>query len=238
MTATDVGKASPKVAFVAKCLLVFVTVIVWTAALIAHKDALGPSDTAATSESSGSSGFGLGNSGSGWDPNQDPIVNGQVASLTHATSSASYPIYLPNVPAAQNSSVARVWQGSTGTSDGLLPAAPRSIVAVAYTSGIQIVIVPNQYTPGADPFSQAAAAASYQQLSVETNGEVTVDKVLGIPVRVIAANYLGQGNPGSVYFALGTTNDDAVVISVLGRTSTSSLEAVAASMISQWQSGT
>lgn len=226
---------SSRISRMKRNVLVGLSIVVWAAALFTLRSE--PSSSPSARSSSGVGGFGgLGlNTGADWDPNRDPLLDGRETTLARAVSDASYPVFLPDVPAARASSVTHVWLGSTGTADGLLPTTPRAVIAVAYSSGVQVTILPNQYTPDSDPFSQTTAAASDRKLSAELNGLVSFDSVSGVPVRVIPANQVGQGNPGFIQFSLGTTNADAFIVDVYGRYPITSLETVAASIISQWQ---
>ncbi len=131
------------------------------------------------------------------------------------------PIYLPEVPLASSGSVAAL--SDSGTT-----------AALAYTSGIEVTFTSHPYHgPDAPPFSQASAAANYRRLAAQAGDGMFVDSILGIPVRVIAQNI--RGGPGSVYFALGTTDENVVLVSVIGWYSTAELEGVAASIIVQWK---
>lgn len=184
-------------------------------------------------------GFGLGNSGSQWNPDVSQMPAGQETTLSQAEAQAGPPVYTPNVPLASDGSVSHVWVATVDPSDGMLPTYPRTAIGIAYSSGIQVMFVPNQYTPNAAPFSQAQAAASYQELAAEissqTPGGMTTGTIQGIPVQIIPQDVQGQGNPGSVHFALGTSNLDSQGVTVLGRFGTADLEAVASSIIAQWQ---
>jgi hypothetical protein len=165
------------------------------------------------------------NTGAEWQALQDPIF-GYPASSLSGLLSIHHPIYLPQVQLA--------WSDSVVALGGA-----RTTAALAYSSGIEVTFTSYDYSPPDAPsFSQGELARAYRQLAAEAGGGMFQDSVLGIPVRVILTNIDGERNPGSVSFALGTTNDKVEmveVIWVIGRYSTADLESVASSIIAQWE---
>ncbi len=172
----------------------------------------------------------------GWKPQTTPfqIGGGQEATEAQALAQATSEIDLPALPVAADSSLTHAWWISIPPTDGLLPTVPRTSVAFAYQSGVQIIYDPWQYGATAT-FSQTQNRAYFQVQSSQLPGIISVDTVAGIPVGVIPSNAGGAGGPGSIEFELGTQPSDAVQITVLGRLSTAELEAVAASIIGTWE---
>ena len=62
-----------------------------------------------------------------------------------------------------------------------------------------------------------------------------MDSIQGVPALVIAQDVGGQYNPGSIEMDLGTSNADAVTVTVFGRFSFGELDDVATSIVSQWR---
>ena len=117
----------------------------------------------------------------------------------------------------------------------MLPTRSQSTVGLSYTSGIVVTYVPWVYGPNAPVFSYIQQAASYRQASASSDPSISEATLLGVPVETTTQDYLGQGNPGSVEFQLGSSNSTAVTVVVYGRYDLTSLETVSSSIISQWQ---
>jgi hypothetical protein len=176
------------------------------------------------------------NIGSDWSPYTDPLSLGHETTINQARSRAGYPVYAPNVPLASDEILAYTWVGTEAPDAELLPNRELTTIALSYSSGLLVTYIPWQYGPAAPPFSQAQNAAYYEATTSQTpSGMMQTDLIEGIPVRVIFRNFRGQDNPGSVKFELGTSNEDAITVTVQGRHSTSDLESVASSIIAQWQ---
>ncbi len=117
---------------------------------------------------------------------------------------------------ASDSSLTHVW---TSVETAPPPMIPRHVtkVALAYSSGIQVTIVPWQYGRKAPPFSQAQVASHYKAIADESlAGAFTISTIEGIPVLVNRENVQSEDNPGVLEFQLGTANANAVTVQLVG----------------------
>ncbi len=73
--------------------------------------------------------------------------------------------------------------------------------------------------------------ASEQDAPDVQGAKQSTDTIDGVPVLLTDTS---DGGPGDVYFNIGTANDNAVEITVVGRYQPSDLEPVAQSIIDQW----
>lgn len=165
-----------------------------------------------------------------WSPNVAPFGVPQ-DSLAQAESEIAYKLYLPDTATASDSSLTHVWIGSEPPGgEDMLPTTPQATVALAYSAGLQVTVVPWVYGVKAPPISQEDAAKSYE-IAVSQDEGYSTGTIDGIPVLVYPHDKSG---PGSVEFNLGTANSDALTIAVIGNMDTADLETVAESIIAQW----
>ncbi|HTG46388.1 MAG TPA: hypothetical protein VK646_01875 [Actinomycetota bacterium] len=169
--------------------------------------------------------------GDNWDPNVDPYGAGEEVSLDQARSRVEYEFYPPETAQASDGSIRHVWLGSEPSGGKtMLPAQSQTTVALAYASGIQVNVVPWVYGRDAPGFSQERNAAAYEKAASQGIG-IDVAQIDAIPVRSEKGN---GSSPGWVEVNLGTTNADALDISVIGTVPLSDLYDVAGSIIEQW----
>jgi hypothetical protein len=151
--------------------------------------------------------------------------------MAEAQAAAQYTIPSPETALASDASITHVWLGveAPGGKE-MLPDHAQATVALAYGSGVQVTFVPWVYGIDVPPFSQRANAQSYE-IAASQDPSLSVVTVAGVPARILPTS--GDGGPGSIEFNLGTSNEDALTIVVMGRLDTPSLQDVAASIISQ-----
>lgn len=169
--------------------------------------------------------------GNQWSPDVAPFGAPQ-DSLAEAESGLGYELYTPDTATTSDESLVHAWVGMEAPGgEDMLPKDPQAMVALAYSSGIQVTYVPWVYGVDVPDFSQDANAESYKIVASQDDSYST-GTVAGIPVRITA--YDKQLGPGSVEFNLGTSNADAQTIAVIGNVSEQELEDVAASIIQKW----
>jgi len=174
-------------------------------------------------------GFGTGGF---WSPDVDPI-GGKEVSLSAAQSESGYPIYAPSSNLTSDSSLSHVWMGTEPPGgDSMLPTYAQTTVALSYSSGVQVTFIPWVYGVDAPTFSQTSNEQAYK-LAASQLSTISVDSLDGTPVRMMAYES-GAESPGWVEFNLGTSNADALDITVLGKLNSSDLESVSRSIIDQW----
>lgn len=231
----------PKVVVVAVCsgLAVLATGLVAGEYLISSHGSAAPSPATR---------LGFGNDvdvGAKWSPD---YPQGQEVTLQQAQTRAGYPLYLPDVQLASDAALAHVWVGTESVpGPPMLPETPPTTVAASYSSGVVVSFVPWVYGVDAPPFSEQQVLSHYQQMVSQDASDpsssigMSTDIISGVPVLVIpqdienSANPTGEHNPGSIEFQLGTANSNAITVRVQSRLSTSDLESVASSIISQWE---
>jgi len=169
--------------------------------------------------------------GSAWSPDIAPFGTAQ-DSLAEAESDLGYKLYTPDTTAASDASLIHAWVGTEDPGgEDMLPTEPQATVALAYSSGIQVTYVPWVYGVKVPAFSQGSAAESYK-IAASQDDSYSTATVAGVPVLLTA--YDKQAGPGSVAFNLGSSNEDAQTIAVIGKLSAPELEDVARSIIQQW----
>jgi hypothetical protein len=174
-------------------------------------------------------GFGGGGS---WSPDTDPI-GGKEVSLSVAQTESGYAIYVPSTNLASDSSLSHVWMGTEPPGGvSMLPATAQTTVALSYSTGVQVTIVPWVYGVDAPAFSQTSNEQAYK-LAASQLPTLSVDYLDGVPVRLMSYES-GADSPGWVEFNIGTSNADALDITVLGKLSSTDLESVSRSIIDQW----
>ncbi len=167
--------------------------------------------------------------GGTWSSDVAPF--GEEASLADAQAEAGYELFRPDAALASDASLSHVWVGTEEPGgEDMLPNYPQTKVALAYSSGIQVTVVPWVYGVNVPPFSQKSNAESYE-IAASQHGYYSTLTIEGIPVLTEAA---GDTGSGWIEFNLGTENADALTIAVIGNRDASDLESVAESIIKQW----
>jgi hypothetical protein len=202
--------------------------------LVKLAESLQPAPTEGTSANGG---FGAaGNSGANWSPNVPPVSHAQETTLDQAVSQAGYPFFRATVALASDDSVSHVWLGTQEAGEGMLPKQDQREVAISYSSGVVVSYIPWQYGPSAPPFSEGQVARHDKAAEAHSpRGLMTASSIRGVPALILATNFEGQDNPGSIELHLGTSNEDAVEVVVYGRYPSVDLMNVAASIVEQWE---